>query len=226
MKIAVCDDDVELLNTINNYLADYDASLEYDLFSSPAELLDSVDKNFYSLIFLDVMMKPINGLEAAKRIKKIQDKTIIVFITSSNDYAVMGYEFAFRYLVKPLSYEKFENILTVAIKHINSKRITVVNDGKEYSVNIQDIVYCEVTAHYITVNMKDEKLTVRDSLTNIEKLLERHNFSRPHNSYLINLDYIDYVTTSKIKMKNGLVININRKKKEEFIKTFYQYLSE
>jgi DNA-binding LytR/AlgR family response regulator len=125
MKIAVCDDDKNDIAILQEYIIRYDAGLGCDVFHSAVELVDAHRKEFYDLIFLDIEMKQMNGYEAAKLMTKHKEKPLIIFVTKSSKYTILGYEVAFRYLIKPITYEQLETVLSASLEHIVPKKLMI-----------------------------------------------------------------------------------------------------
>lgn len=226
MRVAICDDDKSDILTIKNYINRYDSSIEYDIYYSAEELLKGMGNENFDLVFLDIRMKTLNGFEAAKFIMERfeENSPLIVFITRSSKYTILGYEVAFRYLMKPIEYEEFSGVLSAAIKKIAPKTISLSYYGKSIFISVNDICYCEVFGHNTVIHAEDNSYEFRYSLKKIEEMLQGCGFARPHSSYLINLDYIESVSGNEILLKNGLSIKIGRHKKANFMRALHQHL--
>lgn len=220
MKIALCDDDNNDLLQLQQYLENFNTSLSYDSIHSAVDLIEAFKNDFYDLVFMDIEMQPINGLTAAKIIKKKYEKTLIVFTTISRKYSIIGYEVAFRYLVKPLIYENFIQVLRISIWKSSPRNVWIDN----HVLPADSIYLVEVFKHNIVVHTQEKKYDLRNSLKNIESILSGCHFIRPHNSYLVNLDYIVNVTQAEIIMKNGMAITISRSRKKQFFEEFSHYI--
>jgi DNA-binding LytR/AlgR family response regulator len=224
MKIAVCDDEKCDASRIEEFLTRYNPNLEYERFSSAEDLLKALDHSFYDLIFLDIEMGQMNGFTAAKQIRGGEDKPLIVFTTKSSKYTIQGYEVAFRYLVKPVAYESFSKVLKAALEQLTPQKITVDISGKNFLLSIKDIYYFEVLNHNIKIHTQHGIYDFRDSLKNVEQMLSGGAFIRPHHSFLVNMQHIVSISQADIIMKNNQKINISRKKKDDVLKAFHQFL--
>lgn len=220
MKIAICDDDNNDLMKMQQFIEMFNPDLRYELFHSADELLEAFKSNFYDLVFMEIIMQPINGLIAAKTIKKKYEKSLIVFTSISKKYSIIGYEFAFRYLVKPVIYENLIQVLRVTILKLTPRKIRI----DSYILPTNSIYFIEVFRHNIVIHTQDGSYDLRNSLKNIESKLCGGFFTRPHNSFLVNMDYIVGVTQAAITLKNGTVISISRSKKEKFFEELNNYL--
>jgi DNA-binding LytR/AlgR family response regulator len=224
MKIAVCDDDSKDRQILADYIGRYDASLGYELFASAEELMDALSMNHYELIFLDIEMGGLDGFNAAKIITETGDSPLIVFVTKSSKYTIRGYEVAFRYLVKPLEYDDFARVMKAALEQIVPQKIPVEFNGKSVLISTRDILYIEILNHNTRFHTENGVYDGRNSLKNLEAMLEGCPFSRPHNSFLVNMEHVISFTQSEILMKDLQKIIISRKRKDEFFKAMHQYL--
>jgi DNA-binding LytR/AlgR family response regulator len=224
MKVAVCDDEKEDLYRHRDFIQAYDSSLSFDLFSSAADLLEAFESNIYDIVFLDIEMEPIDGFTAAQTIVSKYDKPLIIFTTKSSQFTIQGYEVAFRYLVKPVSYEVFAKVLKAALAVSVPRRICLEANNQQFLVPLRDVLYFEVLNHVIGVQTVSDTYFYRDSLKNTENLLAGSDFARPHNSYIINLEHIFRITQKEVTMTNGFKINISRKRKDDFFFKMHQYL--
>jgi DNA-binding LytR/AlgR family response regulator len=224
MRIAICDDDQNDAAVIQDYIGRYDAELSCDVFQSALELMNAHHKEFYDLMFLDIEMKPLNGFDAARLMADNKEKPLIVFVTNSSKYTIQGYEVAFRYLIKPITYEQLETVLKASMEQVVPKKVMIEVNGKNIMVSTKDIFYFEVFDHNVRVRANSSVYDYRESLKNIEDMLSGGNFVRPHNSYLVNLEHVVSTTQSEFIMKDGRVISISRKRKDDVFKALHQYL--
>lgn len=224
MKIAICDDDDKDISVTKEYISRFDAGLMCDTFNSAVDLIRALQTNFYDLIFLDIEMGALNGFDAATKIIAQNEKPLIIFVTKSSQYTIQGYEVAFRYLVKPITYENLEKVLKAALEHILPQKIVIDINGKNHVFSVRDIYYFEIYGHNVKIRTSDQTYECRNSLKNIEDMLSGCPFIRPHNSYLINMEYVVGASQTEILMRDGRAISLSRKKKEEVYKALHQYL--
>lgn len=98
MKIAICDDDILDLQSLQSMIWDYDVSLDVTVFRSASALLRAFDTMFFDIIFMDIEMEHPNGYEVAEILMQKKDKPLIIFVTNSGEYTIRGYGIAFRYI--------------------------------------------------------------------------------------------------------------------------------
>lgn len=224
MRIAVCDDDKKDLAVIQAHVSAYDTGLQCDVFHSAVDLLNAHKKESYELMFLDIEMKPINGFEAAKQLTQNIDKPLIIFLTNSSKYTIQGYEVAFRYLIKPATYDQIEIVMNAALEQIVPKKILIDVNGRNLMISTRDIYYFEVFDHNVRIYTQNNVYDCRDSLRNIEEMLVGGNFIRPHNSFLVNLEHVISATQTEFIMRDSHLISISRKRKDDVFKALHQYL--
>ncbi len=162
VKIAICDDNISITSYIENLIDRFKSSntIETEVFYSGEELVKDITKNEsrYDIIYLDIEMKELDGIETAKKIREVDKNVKIIYITSHTDFSMTAYEVrAFRFMQKPIKDEIFERYFLDAIKEIDKGDNFLRHkfNKVEYSVAIKDIIYFEVCSRktYIkTVN--------------------------------------------------------------------------
>ena len=200
-----------------------------DGFTSCEALLAAVQKQSqpYQLILLDIEMRGIDGIETAKRLRKLLPDCYIIFITSHDEFALTGYEVAaFRYLVKPVQPEKLTEAIS-AVRAELSDHITLhVEDGPvEALLRVKDIYYIEAQDKRVRVVLKDTAFSDRRGIDEIERALAGEDFFRVHRSYLINFRYVARLDKNEILLVSGEQIPLSRLRKKAFKNAFQTYVS-
>lgn len=231
MKIAICDDDWHMQQTLRLLIDEIyqDLDMLVDGFTSGEALLAAVQKQSqpYQLILLDIEMRGIDGIETAKRLRKILPDCYIIFITSHDEFALTGYEVAaFRYLVKPVQPEKLTEAIS-AVRAELSDHITLhVEDGPvEALLRVKDIYYIEAQDKRVRVVLKDTAFSDRRGIDEIERALAGEDFFRVHRSYLINFRYVARLDKNEILLVSGEQIPLSRLRKKAFKNAFQTYVS-
>ena len=222
MRIAICDDDPNDLQRLHDLLQQYDTRLRIATFSAAQALYESKDR--YDAVILDIEMEAPNGFEIALRMARQENHPIILFATNSAAYAVRGYGLALRYLLKPLTYEAVSEALDAVKEMLNRSRLTVNVDGVTHVLNVQDIRYCEVLGHRVTLHTAGDKLTLRGSMKEIGSLLPGRWFCAPHQSYLVNLLHVRTIAKDAIFLDDGTRLPLSRRKQVEFLQAFHALL--
>ena len=233
IKVAFCDDDISVLNNISVLLDEYctesNRSIHYTAYSSPLDLMADIERSIqYDVIFLDVIMPGENGIDAASEIRKYDSNVKIIFLTSSAEFAVQSYTVgAYFYQLKPIYKESFfrliDSVLYTCEKERSDSLILRCKTGIS-RVELNNLEYCEVIHHTLFIHLSDGKvLESIGSLDELYRQLSLHEcFIRPHRSYIVNLEYIQLISSKHIIMCCGSEIPLPRGKyhevKDEFLK--------
>lgn len=208
-RIVICEDDdlqrQNLKNNIADILNDICSGVEIHTFSSGEEFLKAQVDNI-DIFFLDIQMDEINGMDLAKKIRETNNNCEIIFITSHIGYIQEGYTVrAYRYLIKPVSYENLkDNILSCIADIIKKKENFLVIESKGLIENIviKDITYIEVIKNDITIHNKNKVYYTKGRIKNLEKDLLIYDFFRCHKSYLINMKHIEFIKKDTVTIND------------------------
>lgn len=228
--VAIVDDNnqfqSQLKEFINRYSVEKNLQIDVKTFSNGMSfLLDFTGQ--YSVIFLDIEMPTMDGMEVARCIRKSDEDSKIVFITRMANYAIKGYEVnALDFIVKPLSYHDFTFKFDRCLKLIQSKEkkvyLYIKNGDSIEKVDIDDISFIEVYNHTLIYHLLDRNIETRGSLKSVEEQLIDTSFIKCSNSHIVNSDKIVKIKSDTIEMKSGDVLPLTRGKKKEFMKNFIQ----
>lgn len=231
MKIAICDDDEHFRVLMSEILTDnFSASnkIAISLFDSGERLLSEFNRNTFDIIFLDIQMKELNGLETAKRIRETDGSVILVFLTSFREYAISGYEYgAFRYLLKDEPAPVLLGELTAIFSEYTQRNYSfpVAVDNVVSGIPVNNIMYFEIFKRLIILHTTDKQYEFYGKLSDIEKDKRLITFVKPHKSFFVNLAYIESISTNTIKLKNGAEINLSRNYRAEVTDRFISFLA-
>lgn len=229
LNIAIVDDEQSSIDGLKNYLSQFcktnEMELRVDAFSSGSKFLWDY-KPVYDIIFMDIEMEGINGMETAERLRKKDSETILIFVTRMAQYAVRGYQVeALDFLVKPLSYYSFELVMRKAMRHLQRRepQNVVLNTGDAVRIiPSTKICYVEVLDHYLTYHTATEKITVKGTLTDAQKGLDAKRFFRCSRCYLVNLSHVTVINKTGIKVGNA-EIEISRSKRKELLQAVNEF---
>lgn len=231
MKTIVVCDDVEierllLKEILCQYFEEINEEVSIVEYDSGETLIADVEEGYVAmdLLFLDIYMKKLNGMETARKLRQIQCKVPIIFLTASPDYAIESYEVqASGYLLKSFSEEKLMKLLNRILKTDMKRRVAIKNRRQYRYPCTDDIMYIDSDKHNVTLHLSDgsEIITV-DKLGEIEKRINEKRFLRCHQSYLVNMDYIKDVEDDFI-MEDGTLVPIRVRRRKEILDTYYDY---
>jgi len=234
IKIAFCDDDMEVLHQMNELLDRYrverNEDITYAAFQSPFELLTEIEKGIRpDILFLDVVMPGQNGMDVAKEIRQYDTNMKIIFLTSSPEFAVESYSVgAYFYQLKPIWEESFFRLMDAVLAECEKKKknslILRSKDGIT-RIDLQQLEYCEVLGRKLLFHLENGAvLESAGSLDDLAgQLMQYSNFFRPHRSFLVNMEYIQNISSRSIKMVNDVEIPIPHGKCSEIKNTYMEY---
>jgi len=223
MRIAICDDDISFTSKLEEIIkqesVNYGKKPEIDVFFDGETLVKSIeDGQSYSMIFLDIEMKRMNGITAARRIRQLDRYTLIIYISSYDDYLKELFEVEpFRFISKPLQLQKLKQYFGEAIRKIEGLNniYSYSYNKEEYTVPIKQIVYFESNKRLINIRLNDgTEQSFYGKLNNVEKEIQKINkhFIRIHQSFLVNYSYVKKMTYSEVVLEHNydeLVLRIS-----------------
>ncbi|MFR9071454.1 MAG: LytR/AlgR family response regulator transcription factor [Paraclostridium sp.] len=232
IKIAICEDKKEQRELLKTYINQIFESLyikyKLEIFNSGEELLENY-QNDTDVLLLDIQMGQINGMDTARKIRSIDDKVEIIFITSLIEYALEGYEVrAYRYLIKPVKYENLKENIINCIKEVDikNKYIIVKQQGNQIKLDINEITYVEVQKETITIHTLNEVYKTNGTMSNIEKDIDCDRFFRCHKSFLVNLEHIKSIKQYTAILENSEEVPVSRYRFKETKDKFFDLIKE
>lgn len=227
LHIAICDDEIPELTNMSGLMEEYRKTklpdLRYDTFQGGFSLLSAMDSGVrFDIVFLDILMPQMSGMEIAAEIRKMDQHIKIVFLTSSPEYAVESYKVnACNYVLKPVYQEMLFQVMDDVLDRMQSppERGFVIRDcsGGATKILLSQLMYCEVVSHCVFFYLSGERIVksqislgeVLQSLTGLSE------FVQPHRSFLVNLHYVQRLTKTQLVLLNGKALPISRNKYAE-----------
>ena len=235
IKIAVCDDEEifgkKIHSLISQYLDEKKLFFEIDIFRSGTEFVAlGPEMSKYQMVFLDINMDDLDGIETAKQLRSYCKDSYLVFVTAFLNYTLEGYKVeAIRYILKgatnfkDLVYEALDAICE-KMRYVEQKEVFDFREGKK-EIAISRIAYIESNLHRLQFYVLESDYvlyTLSSTLNAIEGQFEENRFVRIHQSFLVNLSYVVSIANYKAYLQNGMVLPIakNRYKfaREKFVK--------
>lgn len=235
IKIAVIDDDKNSVENLKNLIEEYtnenDIEILIKCFINGKEFL-KVNNSEFSLIFLDIDMPKINGLDVARQMRETNDSSVLIFCTNFEQYAINGYEFdAFGFLIKPVSKPAIVKLLDRVFPKLNSsaEKIVVRTSTGNEVIETSKIVYVEVQRHillfHVLCNGKMHIIRGRGSMNEVTKSINSENFGRCSVCYLVNLKYVLSIKNNVVSLPEENSLSITRSHKKKFVDAFMNYMS-
>ena len=231
INIAVCDDEIlecsALAKRIRGICENLNTEVSVKQFYHAKDMAVSNDN--FDLIFLDILMPETNGMEVAKRIRKNKTKSKIVFVTVTKDYVFEAYDVeAYHYLIKPVKQEKLKNIITRAVRDMQTdenQEYLILSTGKsKRKILLKDILYIESFGRTVIFHCTKEEIADYRKIGELENKLSNKNFFRIHKSFIVNLEHTETYTRKEAILDNGNNLPIAKRRYEEFTKTIMQYI--
>ena len=227
LHIAVCDDEKVFLERIETIISEYfdTQKMEYeiDCFCSGEEIAGLCEEmKKYDIVFMDINMDNMDGIETAKAMRRFCPDTFLIFVTAFINYTLDGYKVeAIRYVLKDhesLS-ENIKEALDTVLEKLKIGIKTVVYDFVdvgEKTVFLNQIMYIESDRHKIDFHLKEggREMVYRiyRKLDEVENDFDSENLVRIHQSYLVNMDYVSDVSRYQVKLENGREIPISKQR--------------
>ena len=222
LNIAICDDDPKVIEQLKSYVEDYEIAFDHDfrvdVFQDGTTLLDSDHLSEYNILFLDIEMPILTGIDAARIIRNaIAPVAKIIFISNYPEYMQSSFSVhPYHYLRKPISGEIISSVLTSAIQDIEKATVFVpitLPDLSIKTININNIIYIESgdsRKRLVIIHSIDSVFEAKGILTEYETRFHGKQFLRCHKSILVNLFHIHYIHQQKIILDTGDTIPIGR----------------
>lgn len=233
IKIALVEDEEQhrllLQRYLNQYSKETGTALQIDTFGNGLSFLEKYGEG-YDIVFMDIAMPHMDGLETARKLRAIDGKVILIFVTSLAKYALKGYEVdAMDFLVKPIDYFHFYLRMDKAVRLSQTKEkvslLLTTADGK-VRVVLDDVEYVESQLHYLVYHTKKGNFRVRGSLRDLPETLQKLPFVRSANSFLVNLSFIEKVSGDDLVLTGGVTLPISRSRKKEFLEALTIFYGE
>lgn len=229
-NVAIVEDEKTESDRLSRLLERYggarDMSFNVRVFRYATDFLDEYTAD-YEVVFMDIQLPDLDGMSAAKKLRKVDDTVVLVFVTNMSQYAINGYEVdATDFIVKPLRYEQLESKLDRIFDHISRQADTMLPvktaDGM-VSLAASNIKYIEVMGHELVYHTVHGEYRTYGSLRKLEKRLEGAHFVRCNSYYLVNPRYVESVGTGVTKV-GGDELAVSYSRRKAYRKAIAEYL--
>ena len=228
IRVAVCDDIKEdraaLIKILSEYMDKNNLYVEIDEFTSGESFLAS-DTSRYQLVFMDIFMDKLNGMETAKKLIRDNSKVQIVFASTSIDFAAEAFTIeALHYIVKPIEETQVYGVLDKFFDSFYSVKTIEVKVGRiEESIYVSDILYIEAKGKKTIIHMKNGTLEASQSLSEMSQIVPQGEFCMPIRWALVSMREITSMPSNVLKLSDQTEIPISRGKREEIKNVFADF---
>lgn len=231
-RLAICDDEMIFIQHLKKIIQEIYTELcityEIEVFTNPMDLFNIIKKKpeHFNLLFLDIMLGSYNGLEFAKMLRNKGDEVSILFISSSKEFALEGYNvYPIHYLLKPVDKEKLSEIIKKEYyEKFQLHHITISGKDGERVIELKKILYIEVLNRKIHVHTLDQVFEGYGILKEFIQTVPDNLFVRCHKSFVVNMSKISKWSRSGFLLKTGITIPIGRAYYQNAINKFISYL--
>lgn len=239
LRIAICDDDVKELENTYKMVSDFaEEKPEIDFyirrFQSVYDMFECIDMGIaFNIYILDIIMPLMNGIDVGAKIREKDENAIIIYLTTSTDYAIKSYSvFAFQYLLKPVKQAELFNFLGKALDKITfetAKSYPVKTKQGVTAVRLNKIMFIEYYNHIMKFNLSDgnviTSVIMREPFDElILEILKDYRFIKPHVSFVLNLSFVRDIAKKDFVLKNNALIPISKNNYIEIKKQYIDFL--
>ena len=233
-RIAICEDEEIFATAHENICRDIFNKLNIEhnvtIFQSSKEFLDAFNKQHpqYDLLLLDIMMDNLNGVELARKIREVDKNAVIIFMTSSHDYALQGYDVnALHYLLKPIDADVLERLIHVAYNEKFQDNFIVIKMGEQrLRIPVDEIMCLETTKRRVEVTLLDKVVYYSGKLSDLLLELPTDRFVRCHHAFAVNIKNIRELNRQDAIAVNGKKIPVSRTYMADIKKFFMKHIRE
>lgn len=230
IRIAVCDDQKMVCEKLREMiLCGEESQYEVDLFQGGEEFLNA--KGQYDILFLDIDMPGLDGIETARRLRKHDKQIAIIYITNYGGYT--GYAFgvhAFGYLLKPVKTQdikrQIKEVLEYRQKETTSPVTELFTKTGRIRIPVEEIYYFEYTSRMLAVHTEKGIYYEQEKISTCLEKMRPYGFDMPHKSFVVNLDQVRGIRGYEITMMDGSRIPLSQKKSKRFRARLNLFLAE
>ena len=233
LSVMICEDLEEermaLARMVRRVCQARGIDLALELSSSGEELLDRFRARRWDILFLDIYLGGISGIQAARVIREQDQSCALIFATTSQEHGLLSYELRVTdYLLKPFSLADVEGALDWVVQEREERfqTITIRSEWEEEQILVREIQYIEVIRHSAVLHLTGGTKRTRKGLQELENEIGDSGFLRCHRSFLVNLDYVAAIDQGDFAMKNGDRVPISAKRAAEVKRAFVDWSLE
>lgn len=231
MKVAICDDEEVQCELLKSYLREWstESKVSCQIHAYPsaeAFLFEYEVIKGYQVLFLDIQMKNISGMELAKQLRALGEDVCIIFVTGNTEYVFQGYGVqALDFIVKPITKERLFEVLDKAYEKCKKEELylLVESDGSTHKVKQREICSIESSKHDTLIHRLEGTLLCKKGISSVKEMLDEKHFYQCHRSYVVNVTCISSISKKEVITEDGKCIPIARGKWESLNKAYLDF---
>ena len=231
LLVAVVDDDAKdaahLKACVEEYCRVNNHAAMIHVFSDGLDLIRSTET--HDIVFLDIQMSKLDGLETARFIRKIDRESILIFVTNMAQFAIKGYEVdALDFILKPASMASITFVLDKAMRRLDGSTrslFSLKTSEGTISLSANDITYVEVFDHNLVYHTTRGDYTVRGRLSDVSEKLSPDRFVMCNRSFIVNLRHVSNVTSGYLLIGDTR-ISVSKSHRKELMRRFSSFLGD
>lgn len=181
----------------------------------------------YDIVFMDIMLPQLNGMETARHLRKLDPHVCLIFTTNMAQFAIHGYEVeAVDFILKPVTYSRLSSLFQKILQRLNIQKgieLTIHTTGGIQRILTSDIFYVEIADHLLLYHLKKQNIESWGTLKKAREELPPETFSQCNKSCIVNLSKVKTLQGNEILLGNA-VLSISRGRKKEFLAALNNYL--
>ncbi|WRS30958.1 LytTR family DNA-binding domain-containing protein [Actinomycetaceae bacterium MB13-C1-2] len=232
LRVAIVEDDSDsaalLVRCLERSLGEREIQFECTIFSEATSFLTSY-KPVFDLVFMDIELPILSGMEAARRLRRLDSKVLLIFVTSMSHFAEQGYEVdAFDFISKPYRFADFDRKLGRALKARNREldSMLVSQRGTQTRLLLRDISCIEARGHSLRIHVDGQILDASGSLREMQEALQGKGFLRANKSFIVNGRFVKVVRDNRVTLSDGNELTIGRPYRKPFLDGLAMHISE
>jgi DNA-binding LytR/AlgR family response regulator len=231
LHIALCDDENKICELYQSKLK---AILDKEHIGAVVtshcdskQFLENLHHTAYDIVFLDIDMPGITGLQLAEKMMAFDKKPLLVFVTNQDALVYQSFQYhPFRFIRKSYFDDEIEGVLLNAIEEIRKKdnRFVFRHESETISLAVSEIMYFEASGNYLILHTKANTYRCRETMTKVENELSKKGFLRIHKGFLLNQEAVFRIGNDDVTLLDGKVLPIGRSNKEVVKQKLMRYL--
>lgn len=231
---AVCDDEEVFARSIRRMLQMQFQKMRIpvtiDQFTESEALLERLKKGvYYDVLFMDIDMPGVDGIELCRQFRKFGGDALVVFVSNKEELVFQTFDVhPFRFIRKRKLHEDVEKLYRDIMEELDRRkdkwlRFTDSSQGTVFSVNVKDLMYVEARGKYCRLRMKQKEEEVKTGFQSLNERLKSFAFIQVHRSYCVNPDYIYQISADTVLLDQGESVPLSRRRRAQIKEEYFKW---